>query len=131
MITGVSKVVIEVEDQDRAKAFWTETMGFELVQDAPYGEERWLEIRSPDRATDLVLELSTGEPAERQVAPEHLPTSNVIFRCDDLTATYEELSARGVGFPQPPVRQPFGSWSMFNDSEGNRFALEQTEEATP
>ena len=131
MITGVSKVVIEVEDQDRAKAFWTETMGFELVQDAPYGEERWLEIRSPDRATDLVLELSTGEPAERQVAPEHFPTSNVMFRCDDLTATYEELSARGVAFPKPPVQQPFGSWSMFNDSEGNRFALEQTEASTP
>jgi catechol 2,3-dioxygenase-like lactoylglutathione lyase family enzyme len=60
MISGVSKVVIEVHDQDRAKAFWIETMGFELVQDAPYGEERWLEVRSPDQATDLVLELPLG-----------------------------------------------------------------------
>jgi hypothetical protein len=33
------------------------------------------------------------------------------------------LTARGVEFPQPPVRQPFGSWSLFQDSEGNRFAL--------
>jgi hypothetical protein len=38
MISGGSKVVIEVEDQDRAKAFWIETMGFELAQDAPYQE---------------------------------------------------------------------------------------------
>jgi catechol 2,3-dioxygenase-like lactoylglutathione lyase family enzyme len=89
MISGVSKVVIEVEDQDRAKAFWTETMGFDLVQDAPYGEERWLEVRSPDRVTDLVLELRTGEPTARPAVPEHLPTSNVMFCCDDLTATYE------------------------------------------
>jgi predicted enzyme related to lactoylglutathione lyase len=126
MISGVSKVVIEVEDQDRAKAFWIETMGFELAQDAPYQEERWLEVRSPDRATNLVLELRTVEATERRVTPEHLPTSNVMFRCDDLTATYEEVSARGVEFPQPPVEQPFGSWSMFNDPEGNRFALEQT-----
>jgi hypothetical protein len=37
------------------------------------------------------------------------------------------LSARGVEFPQAPVQQPFGWWSMFNDTEGNRFALEQTE----
>jgi lactoylglutathione lyase len=125
MISGVSKVVIEVEDQDRAKEFWTETMGFGLVQDVPYEEERWLEVRSPDRATNLVLELRTGEPAEWGVTPDHLPTSNVMFRCDDLTATYEELSARGVDFPQPPVEQPFGSWSMFDDPEGNRFALEQ------
>jgi catechol 2,3-dioxygenase-like lactoylglutathione lyase family enzyme len=82
MISGVSKVVIEVDDQGRAKAFWTDTMGFGLVQDAPYGDERWLELRSPDRATNLVLELRTGERA-RPVAPEHLPTSNVMFRCDD------------------------------------------------
>lgn len=117
MISGVSKVVIEVHDQDRAKAFWIETMGFELVQDAPYGEERWLEVRSPDQATDLVLELRTGELAGRDLT-ETLPTSNVMFRCDNLRATYEELSARGVEFPQPPVQMPFGSWSMFNDSEG-------------
>jgi predicted enzyme related to lactoylglutathione lyase len=131
MISGVSKVVIEVEDQDGAKMLWTETMGFGLAQDAPYEEERWLEVRSPERATNLVLKLRTGEPAERRVTPDHLPTSNVMFRCDDLTATYEELSARGVGFPQPPVRQPFGSWSMFDDAEGNRFALEQTESDAP
>jgi predicted enzyme related to lactoylglutathione lyase len=131
MISGVSKVVIEVEDQDRAKRFWTETMGFELVHDAPYEAERWLEVRSPDRATNLVLELRTGEPAEQLVTPPHLPTSNVMFRCDDLTATYEELSAQGVAFPQQPVDQPFGSWSMFDDAEGNRFGLEQTESDAP
>jgi lactoylglutathione lyase len=125
VIAGVSKVVLRVEDQDRAKAFWIETMGFELAQDAPYGQERWLEVRSPD-GVNLVLELG-GEGAGRDAdAPEHVPTSNVMFRCEDLQATYEELAARGVGFPQPPVEMPFGSWSMFNDGEGNRFALEQT-----
>jgi predicted enzyme related to lactoylglutathione lyase len=102
MISGVSKVVIEVEDQDRAKRFWTETMGFGL-----------------------------GEPAEQRATPDDLPTSNVMFGCDDLTATYEELSARGVGFPQPPEEQPFGSWSMFDDAQGNRFALEQAESDAP
>ena len=131
MISGVSKVVIEVEDQDRAKGFWTKTMGYGLVQDAPNEGKRWLELRCPDGATNLVLELRTGEPAEQRATPDHLPTSNVMFRCDDLTATYEELSARGVDFPQPPVEQPFGSWSMFDDPEGNRFALEQTESDAP
>jgi catechol 2,3-dioxygenase-like lactoylglutathione lyase family enzyme len=92
-ISGVSKVVIGVQDQDRAKAFWTETMGFELVQDAPYEQERWLEVRSPDHAIDLVLELRTGESDGRDV-PETLPTSNVMFHCDDLSATSEELAAR-------------------------------------
>jgi lactoylglutathione lyase len=125
VIAGVSKVVIDVEDQERAKEFWTERVGFELAQDAPYGEERWLEVRAPD-GVNLVLNLRTGG-ARPEGAPESLPTSNVMFRCDDLRATYEELKARGVDFPQPPVQQPFGWWSMFNVTEGNRYALEQTE----
>jgi predicted enzyme related to lactoylglutathione lyase len=126
MITGVSKVVIDVEDQDRAKGFWVETMGFELIQDVPYGEERWLEVRTPDGAVDVVLDLRAGESGPPGTVEDTLPTSNVMFRCDDLQATYKELRDRGVEFAQPPVQQPFGWWSMFNDSEGNRFALEQT-----
>ena len=79
-----------------------------------------------------MIEVEDQERAKRfWGTPDHLPTSSMMFRCDDLTATYEELSARGVGFPQPPVEQPFGSWSMFDDAEGNRFALEQTESEAP
>jgi lactoylglutathione lyase len=131
VIRGVSKVVIDVEDQERAKGFWVETMGFELVQDAQYGEERWLEVRPTDRALNIILSSRAEEPGERREAPDTLPTSNVMFRCDDLQATHQELTGRGVEVPQPPVQQPFGWWSMFNDTEGNRYALEQTEPGAP
>jgi lactoylglutathione lyase len=121
VIEGVSQVMVEVEDQDRALTFWTETMGFELAQDASYGDGgRWIEVRTPDRATLLVLRRRQGE---RPSAPDDLPTSNVFFYCDDLSRTYEELRARGVEFPQPPVQQIWGWWSMFEDQERNRFAL--------
>jgi len=120
MIRGIGQVVLEVDDQDRALAFWMETLGFELAQDAPYGDERWLEVRTPDGAVRMVLSLRQGE---RPTAPDELPTSNIMFYCDDLPRTYEELNARGVEFPQPPVEQPFGWWSLFQDTEGNRFAL--------
>jgi lactoylglutathione lyase len=121
VVGGVTKVVVEVDDQERAKRFWTETMGFELVQDTPYGEERWLEVRTPDKAVVLVLGPRQGE----QPAAQHpsLPTSNVMFYAEDLQQTYGELRARGVEFPEPPVMQPFGWWSLFQDSEGTRFAL--------
>jgi catechol 2,3-dioxygenase-like lactoylglutathione lyase family enzyme len=54
VIGGVSQVVLEVEDKERAKRFWTEILGFGLAQDAPYGEERWLEVRTPDKAVTVV-----------------------------------------------------------------------------
>jgi lactoylglutathione lyase len=127
VIEGVSQVIVDVEDQDRALRFWTETMGFELIQDAPYGEAgRWIEVRTRDKATNLVLGLRQGD---RPTAPEELPTSNVFFYCDDLQHTYDELRASGVEFPQPPVQQSWGWWSMFQDQEGNRFALHPREAA--
>jgi predicted enzyme related to lactoylglutathione lyase len=120
MIEGVSKVVIEVEDQARALRFWTETMGFELNLDTPCGEERWVEVRTPD--TGLILVLSSRRD-ERPIVPGMSPTSNVFFYCDDLARTYAELRSRGVEFPQPPVDLSFGWWSLFQDQDGNRFAL--------
>ena len=123
MIEGVSKVVIEVDDQTRALSFWTERLGFELRQDTPYGEERWVEVRTPDKRLVLVLSPRRVDPSS---GPD-TPTSNIFFYCDDLTETYDALRSRGVEFPQPPVELSFGWWSIFKDQEGNRFALRPRE----
>jgi lactoylglutathione lyase len=125
MIRGVNQVVLFVEDQERAKKFWSETMGFEVVEDSPYGEERWIAVLTPDGASRLVLSLRRpGEPVRAAPGPD-LPSSNVMFYADDVEATYRELTERGVTFPTPPTKQFFGWWSVFEDSEGTRFALGQ------
>jgi predicted enzyme related to lactoylglutathione lyase len=123
-IQGVGKVVIDVEDQDRAKAFWTDLLGFELVRDVAYGGERWLEVRSPGDGVVLVLGRSAAGPGDRETVDERLPTSNVMFQCDDVVDTHRDLAARGVEFPQPPIELNFGWWCLFSDNEGNRFALQ-------
>jgi lactoylglutathione lyase len=117
----VGKVGVQVKDQDRAMNFWTK-LGFEVTVDTPYRQERWLEVRSPDRTISLVLSLNEDGPGS---ASEDLPTSNVMFVADDVVAMHAEMAAKGVEFPQPPVEQPFGWWAMFADEEGNRYALGQ------
>jgi lactoylglutathione lyase len=124
VIEGVSKVVIEVDDQAGALEFWTETLGFELYQETANGEERWIEVRTPDKGLIIVL---SPRQNDRPSASEMLPTSNVFFCCEDLAETYDELRSRGVAFPQPPVELSFGWWSLFQDHEGNRFALHPRE----
>jgi predicted enzyme related to lactoylglutathione lyase len=121
VIAGVNAVVVQVEDQERAKRFWTQTLGFELSQDAAYGEERWLEVRTPDKAVAVILDRRKG-PRPTVLDPA-LPTADVSFYAEDLHQTHAELTARGVKFPQPPTEQPFGWWSVFEDPDGNRFAL--------
>ena len=50
--------------------------------------------------------------------------TNVIFHCDDLHDTYEELSAKGVQFPTPPEQAPWGKWwAVFADPDGNQFGI--------
>ena len=48
---------------------------------------------------------------------------NMSYTCDDLEKTYGELSKRGVEFKNPPKKEPWGNYSIFKDSEGNRFVL--------
>ncbi len=47
----------------------------------------------------------------------------MFLACDDVDATWRDLVARGVVFAQEPMDMPFGRWSMFEDTEGNRFPL--------
>src|SRR5689334_12620852 len=103
MISKVRSAGIYVGDQDRAKRFWTETMGFRLVSDTPMGPEdggeRWIEVAPPD--DDTILVLFTTEDQRDRIGT----FSNVLFTCDDIQRTYEELRAKGVEFPEAPVRQ--------------------------
>ncbi|MGW4489905.1 VOC family protein [Amycolatopsis sp. NPDC004368] len=121
-ITGVGKVVVGVEDQARAKAFWSETVGFTVTTDVPYDDRgnRWVEVTAPD-GTILVLSPEDRRPEQRA----GLPTSNFFFHADDIVKTYHDLAAKGVDFPAKPEKQPWGWWAMFTDTEGNRFALQQ------
>lgn len=124
-IRGVHKIVVPVADQARAHRFWTEVVGFTTKTDVPYDDlgNRWIEVASADGATALILS-PDPDNARFEGGPE-LPTSQFFFYADNIVATHAELSANGVDFPAPPEEQPWGWWSMFTDSEGNRFALQQ------
>jgi lactoylglutathione lyase len=124
VITGVSQVLDPVDDQERAKEFWTTRADFEVVRDAPYGDGgRWIEVSPPDGAPLLVLSSRPANEPRREV-PDDLPHSPVFFTCDDIQQTHRELSERGVRFPTPPAKMDFG-WAMFEDDEGTRYALGQ------
>lgn len=124
MITTVSKVVVPVDDQERALQFWTERAGFQLEQDEVYGDERWIEVAPPDGGPVLVL--SPRRPDQpRADVPEMLPHSPVFFSCRDIHETYREMTERGVEFTAAPAQMHFGWWSVFTDQDGTRYALGQ------
>jgi lactoylglutathione lyase len=117
---GIGKVTLNVADQDAAKRFWADTLGFSVVTDQPMNDQgRWVEVRSPEDRVTLVL-----YPGKKQDTGDG-QLSDILFECDDIEQTYAELSARGVQFGDKPVKQPWGWWASFKDNEGTLYGLGQ------
>jgi predicted enzyme related to lactoylglutathione lyase len=118
MITHVKFVSVPTRDQERALKFWTEQVGFTLHTDQPMGPgKRWIELKIRDSATALVL--FTPEGQEDRIGTFF----NGSLACDDVEATYRQMSERGVEFEGEPAKQPWGTFAKFKDPDGNTFIL--------
>jgi predicted enzyme related to lactoylglutathione lyase len=118
MIKQIKFVSIPVADQNRALDFYTEKLGFTIMTDQPFDEkQRWIELRIPKAETRVVL--FTSEQDKERIGS----FMNMSYVCDDIEKTYQELEERGVEFDGPPKKQPWGTYAIFKDSEGNSFVL--------
>jgi predicted enzyme related to lactoylglutathione lyase len=115
VITHVKFVSIPTRDQDRALAFYTEKLGFKVLTDQPYDDtQRWIELRIGSSDTRVVLFMMTGPTA----GPFH-----GALACDNVERTYKELTSRGVEFVSPPKKEPWGTFAIMKDVDGNEFVL--------
>ena len=120
MITQLKFMSIPVADQGRALKFYTEKLGFKVATDqqmGPGAKQRWIELRIGKAETRVVLFTMDGE--EGRVGTR----MNCSIGCDDVEATWRQLSERGVEFEGPPQKQSWGSFVIMKDSEGNQFVL--------
>jgi predicted enzyme related to lactoylglutathione lyase len=117
MITHLKFAGVPCKDQAQALEFWTRKMGFRVQTDQPMGEQRWIELSIANSDTRLVL--FTPEGHEDRVGTFF----NGSFACDDVEATFRQLTERGVEFVKPPQKQPWGTFALFKDAEGNQFVL--------
>ncbi len=139
MITNLSHATVWVLDQESAKAFYTEKLGFEVRSDVSMGEAfegagagfRWLTVGPVDQP-DMELILSdcgmghdpdTAEQLRALVAKGALGVG--VLETDDCQKAYKELSARGVVFLQEPAERPYGIEAVLRDDSGNWFSLTQ------
>lgn len=124
MIDKVGTVSIFVSDQDRAKDFYTNKLGFELRQDAPLypgASARWVSVAPKGAATEIVLYLPDENWEHyRQVVGQ---SQAVTFNVTDLHSLHTSLKTKGVKFIQEPDTQPWGTYAMIQDSEGNSLIL--------
>lgn len=124
----VHLVELFVDDQDKARAFYTEKLGFEVETDAAYGDGRWLAVVAPDDPDGprVVLTKADDLALERQSKSRSTGTPIVSLRTDDCQATYETLRDRGVTFVMEPTTYEYGGTdAVLDDTCGNLVNLHQ------
>jgi catechol 2,3-dioxygenase-like lactoylglutathione lyase family enzyme len=135
----IATAQVWVHDQDVALDFYTRKLGMELRGDVTLpemGNFRWLTVGpagQPDFA--IVLMAIPGPPVMDAETAEQVRTlmakgfaGTVFLTTDDCRATYEELTARGVEFNEPPEERPYGIDAGFRDPSGNSLRLTQLRE---
>lgn len=122
MITHIAVTAVYVSDEEQALDFYVNKLGFEKRADEAMGDGlRWIEVAPPGATTRLVLTRGFGDWSADKVGK----FAGIVFAPDDIDATYQELTARGVEFTEPPTRQPWGVQAQFVDQDGNGFVLVQ------
>ena len=118
MIKRIKFLGIPVRDQDRALKFYTEKLGFRILTDQEFTEkQRWIELSIPGAETGLALFTPDGQ--EDRIGS----FINTSWEVDNVEKTYEELRGRDVEFAGPPQKQPWGTFVVLKDSEGNQIVL--------
>lgn len=133
MINGISIVSVWVLDQDGAKSFYTEKLGFEVTNDVKLDNGmRWLTVRPPGSATQEFLLMDPAHSMLDDQAAQQVrglvakgALSPGVMATSDCRADYEALVKRGVEFLQPPAERPYGVEAILRDDSGNWFSFTQ------
>ena len=121
MINAIGTVCLFVNDQDKAKNFYVNKLGFELRDDEPMGPSRWLSVAPKGAVTELVLyKVDSNWEHYRQVVGK---SQAITFDVTDMDGLYKTLKAKGIRFTMEPEHQPWGTQAMIQDDDGNRIIL--------
>jgi catechol 2,3-dioxygenase-like lactoylglutathione lyase family enzyme len=135
MINAVSHLGLWVHDQDEAKAFYTEKLGFEVRQDATLDElggYRWLTVGPPGQPDVNIILSIPGPPAVDAESAEQLKALIAkgalgpgILQTEDCRKTIKELEGKGVEVTQQPDERFYGIDAAIRDPSGNEWRVVQ------
>ena len=117
---------VMVDDQEKARQFYTEKLGFTVKSDVSMGEYKWLTVVSPDdeHSVELLLEPMAFGPAkiyQKQLFEANIPAA--MFGVDNIQEAYKKLSELGVKFKSEPQKMGNVSIAVFEDTCGNLIQI--------
>jgi catechol 2,3-dioxygenase-like lactoylglutathione lyase family enzyme len=125
-------VALVVRDYDEALAFFTQKLGFQLIEDTVVAPgKRWALVRPPDSqgASLLLAQASTPEQVSR-IGNQTGGRVFLFLHTDDFWRDYREMKARGVKFRESPREESYGTVAVFEDLYGNKWDLLERKDKT-
>jgi catechol 2,3-dioxygenase-like lactoylglutathione lyase family enzyme len=138
MVSNISLFTLWVTDQDEAKRFYVDVLGFEERADVRMGDAyRWVTVGHPTQPELDVTLMIPGPPLDDDMAGavrRALAAGSMGgfgLATDDCRKTYEELTAKGVEFVQEPSERPYGVEAVARDNSGNWLVIVERREFDP
>ena len=121
----IALVAIVVADYDEAIAWYTEKLGFALVEDTPLTpEKRWVVVKpAGDAGTALLLAKAANEPQKEAIGRQTGGRVFLFLHTDDFQRDHAAYKQRGVAFVEGPRQESYGTVAVFTDLYGNRWDL--------
>jgi catechol 2,3-dioxygenase-like lactoylglutathione lyase family enzyme len=123
----IGAISLVVREYDEAIAYYTQTLGFRLVEDTPLeAGKRWVLVAPPGSTeTRLLLAQAKNEEERAAVGRQGGGRVFLFLHTDDFWRDYHAFVARGVRFLEKPRDEPYGVVAVFADICGNRWDLLQ------
>ena len=127
MTQRLGHVALVVRDYGEAIAFYTQSLGFQLIEDTDLGNgKRWVLVRpSGSTGTDLLLARAVTPEQASRIGNQTGGRVFLFLHTDDFWHDYREFTARGVKFVHPPSEESYGKVAVFEDLYGNKWDLIQ------
>jgi catechol 2,3-dioxygenase-like lactoylglutathione lyase family enzyme len=119
-------VALVVRDYDEAIAFYTEKLGFALVEDTyqPAQDKRWVVVAPPGSTGTTLLLARASQPAQEPFIGNQAGGRVFLFLAtDDFQRDYQRMVANGITFVRAPKEESYGTVAVFSDLYGNLWDL--------
>jgi catechol 2,3-dioxygenase-like lactoylglutathione lyase family enzyme len=122
----LSLISLLVADYDEAIAFYTQKLGFDLLEDSPQGEKRWVVVRPKGALeTAILLAKASNEQQKLQIGNQCGGRVFLFLHTDDFWRDHRMMQQQGVKFLETPRQETYGTVAVFEDLYGTRWDLLQ------
>ena len=125
MEQNIGLLTLVVSEYDEAIEFYTQKMGFDLVEDTVLSEDkRWVVVKPKgSKGSGLLLAKAANTEQEESVGNQTGGRVFLFLNTDDFWRDYKIMIAKGVSFLEEPREEPYGTVSVFEDLYGNKWDL--------